>query len=168
MKKKSERGCPGRSEQQKDERRVSSFRLPPSSLQRGQVLVELALVIPMFLLIIAEALWFGPQAYARLAGDTISYDCATAASQSLDAAQGVRQGRVAALDTAKGFRIPSANVSIQIVTPPRWDRGQPVVCLVNLHVYGGGLPLVSAFFPTPSRVTSRTTLLIEMYKSRWK
>ena len=134
----------------------------------GQALVELALVLPFFLLLIAGAMWFGPQAYAKLASDTMSYDCATAASQSLDATLGVKQGRVAAFETGRGFRIPRANVDITVIPPARWDRGQPVACSVGVNVYGGGLPLVSAFFPAPQRVTSRTQLLIEIYKSRWK
>ena len=136
--------------------------------EHGQALVELALVLPFFLLLIAGAMWFGPQAYAKLASDTMSYDCATAASQSLDATLGVKQGRVAAFETGRGFRIPRANVDITVIPPARWDRGQPVACSVGVDVYGGGLPLVSAFFPTPQRVTSRTQLLIEIYKSRWK
>ena len=144
--------------------------------EHGQALVELALVLPFFLLLIAGAMWFGPQAYAKLASDTMSYDCATAASQSLDATLGVKQGRVAAYETGRGFRIPRANVDINVIPPARWDRGQPVACSVGVNVYGstelaevgGGLPLVSAFFPTPRRVTSRTQLLIEIYKSRWK
>lgn len=136
--------------------------------EHGQALVELALVLPFFLLLIAGAMWFGPQAYAKLASDTMSYDCATAASQSLDATLGVKQGRVAAYETGQGFRIPRANVDITVIPPARWDRGQPVACSVGVNVYGGGLPLVSAFFPTPRRVTSRTQLLIEIYKSRWK
>ena len=135
--------------------------------EHGQALVELALVLPFFLLLIAGAMWFGPQAYAKLASDTMSYDCATAASQSLDATLGVKQGRVAAYETGRGFRIPRANVDITVIPPARWDRGQPVACSVGVNVYGGGLPLVSAFFPTPQRVTSRTQLLIEIYKSRW-
>ncbi len=138
------------------------------AFENGQALVELALVLPLFLLLIGGALWFGPQAYAKLASDTMSYDCATAASQSLDAALGVKQGRVAAYETGSGFRIPRANVDIAVIAPARWDRGQPVACVVGVKVYGGGLPLVSAFFPTPQRVTSRTQLLIEIYKSRWK
>ena len=136
--------------------------------EHGQALVELALVLPFFLLLIAGAMWFGPQAYAKLASDTMSYDCATAASQSLDATLGVKQGRVAAFETGRGFRIPRANVDITVIPPARWDRGQPVACSVGVNVYGGGLPLVSVFFPTPQRVTSRTQLLIEIYKSRWR
>ena len=138
------------------------------TFENGQALVELALVLPLFLLLIGGALWFGPQAYAKLASDTISYDCATAASQSLDAALGVKQGRVAAYETGRGFRIPRANVDIAVIPPARWDRGQPVSCVVGVKAFGGGLPLVSAFFPTPQRITSRTQLLIEIYKSRWK
>ncbi len=138
------------------------------TFENGQALVELALVLPLFLLLIAGALWFGPQAYAKLASDTMSYDCATAASQSLEAALGAKQGRVAAYETGSGFRIPRANVDIAVIPPATWDRGQPVACVVGVRVYGGGLPLVSAFFPTPQRVTSRTQLLIEIYKSRWK
>src|SRR5512146_2825406 len=104
----------------------------------GQALVELALVLPLFLLLIGGALWFGPQAYAKLASDAISYDCATAASQSLDAALGMKQGRVAAYETGSGFRIPRANVDITVIPPARWDRGQPVACVVGVKVYGGG------------------------------
>ena len=139
-----------------------------STFENGQALVELALVLPLFLLLIGGAMWFGPQAYAKLASDTISYDCATAASQSLDAALGVKQGRVAAYETGRGFRIPRANVDIAVIPPARWDRGLPVSCVVGVKAFGGGLPLVSAFFPTPQRVTSRTQLLIEIYKSRWR
>ncbi len=139
-----------------------------NTTESGQALVELALVLPLFLLLIAGAMWFGPQAYAKLASETISYDCATAASQSLDAVQGMKQGRTAAVETARGFRVPPRNVTIHVLPPARWDRGQAVACSVAVAPYGGGLPLVGAFFPAPAQVTSRTQLLIELYKSRWR
>ncbi len=135
--------------------------------EEGQALIEMALVVPVFLLLIGGALWFGPQAYAALAAESISYDCATAASQSLDVLQGVTQGRVAAMQTAQGYRIAPANVSIHIMTPAKWDRGAQVACVAAVKPWGNNqLPLVSAL-GAPGTQYSRTLMLIAPYKSRW-
>lgn len=141
--------------------------LRANNSESGQAIFELAIVAALLILMAAGAMWFGLMAYARLAADTASYDCATAASQSLDRNQGFAQGIIAAQETARGFRFSPEDVNIQVIQPAVWDRGQEVSCRVTIHIRGNGLPLIG-LFGEPRPASARTALLIERYKSYWR
>ena len=59
----------------------SSFRLRPS--QGGQAYIELVMVLPLFLIVIAALILFGRVLYVKIALDMASYDACRAAVEAL-------------------------------------------------------------------------------------
>jgi hypothetical protein len=70
--------------------------------ERGQAFVELVMVLPLFLLIIAALIFFGRVLYVKIAADMPSYD---ACRGDRGATTWMIRRCVAGLETLKGFYI---------------------------------------------------------------
>jgi Flp pilus assembly protein TadG len=135
----------------------------------GQALFELALALSLLLVMMAGVMAIGPLSYVRIAVDTASYDCVTAAGRSLDAHQGAYQGVKTAEETLDGFGLLSPSlVGISVTTPNDWTRGEDVVCVVSYDVQLGRIPLASLITGEAVRTVSSTAMgRIEQFKSNW-
>ena len=135
----------------------------------GQALFELALALTLLLIMMAGVMAIGPLSYIRVAVDTASYDCVTAAGRSLDAVQGAYQGVRTAEETLDGFGLldPSL-VGVSVTTPNHWTRGEDVICLVSYDVQLERIPLASWITGEAVRTVSSTAMgRIEQFKSNW-
>lgn len=137
--------------------------------QAGQALFELALALTLLLVMMAGVMAIGPLSYVRVAVDTASYDCATAAGRSLDAVQGAYQGTRTAEETLAGFGLlDPALVGISVTTPNHWARGEALICRVSYDVQLERIPLATWITGEAVRTVSSTALgRIEQFKSNW-
>ncbi len=71
----------------------------------GQAALELAIILPVLIILLAGVMLLGPLVYTNLAVSTAAGDCVTAAAQTLDPQQGRFQGIAAAQESLAGFRI---------------------------------------------------------------
>jgi hypothetical protein len=125
----------------------------------GQALFELALALTLLLIMMAGVMAIGPLSYVRIAVDTASYDCATAAGRSLDAIQGALQGTIAANETLAGFGLLDSGLAgVSVTTPMNWDRGEDVICLVSYDVQLERIPLASLITGESVRTVSSTAI----------
>jgi len=63
---------------------------------RGQAYVELIMVLPILLILVAAVIFFGRILYLKIALDMASYDGVRAAVEALDEQAGISQGVTAA------------------------------------------------------------------------
>jgi hypothetical protein len=90
---------------------VSQLRQTRRTRERGQAAVELALVLPLFMLFILAIVAFGRTIYTHLAVITAAGDCATLAAQSTNPYHAIAQGNIARERSLANF-----NVSQQVTT----------------------------------------------------
>lgn len=135
-----------------------------AALERGDALLEMALVVPVMLLIVAFILLVGPYIRVSIAADQASYDCAMAAAQSLNASQGYTQGYVTALKSFDSFDLGSSAVEVAI--SGSWERGGQVICTVSYTMPLGAFPMLQVL-AIPESVSDMTILPVQLFKSEW-
>lgn len=135
----------------------------------GQALFETALVLPILMVMLIGVILVGPLAYVRLAIDAASYDCVTQAVEAVSSeSQAHYQGRVAALQTIRGYRINPTHATVNIWADGGWDRGARMVCRVSYDFKASKIPGASLLFAGGDRrLTSETSLSVETLKSDW-
>lgn len=136
--------------------------------EAGQAMIELALVLPLFIILAAGVLYFGKVLYAYIAADMASYDCVRTAAEALHPGNGQAQGRTAAIDTLRGFYMSGVTPRVRVDAPNGWKRGREVRCRVDYGISLAGMPLIGMLdTPQEIHIQSDTKLRIEQYKSRW-
>ena len=135
----------------------------------GQAYIELVMVLPLFLIVIAALVFFGRVLYVKIALDMTSYDACRAAVEALRPAEGISQGIVAGRETLKGFNLNPAGAGITIAPAGGWQRGTPVQCMATYDLFVGDVPGVSSFangsgIPLQSTTWSR----VELWRSDWR
>lgn len=130
----------------------------------GQAALEMALLLPVLLLLLGGVMTLGPLVYAHLAVLTAANDCAVAAAQTLSGEQGRFQGVAAAQATLASYHVRQ---DAGILVASTWERGAPVTCTVSYTVDLSGIPLVASFNPDP-HVEYSVTLPAQAYKSVWR
>jgi len=131
-------------------------------------MIEMALVLPLFIILAAGVLYFGKVLYAYIAADMAAYDCVRTAAEALHAGSGQMQGRTAAIDTVRGFYMSGVTPRVTVYAPNGWKRGRDVRCRVGYTVSLAGMPLIGMLNVSQKiHVQSDTALRIEQYKSRW-
>ncbi|CAG0947834.1 hypothetical protein ANRL1_04606 [Anaerolineae bacterium] len=135
----------------------------------GQAYVELVMVLPLFLIVIAALIFFGRVLYVKIALDMTSYDGCRAAVEALRPGDGIAQGLVAGRETLKGFYLNPAGANITIAPAGGWARGTPVQCIATYDLFVGDIPGVSGFasgsgVPLQSTTWSR----VELWRSDWR
>lgn len=143
--------------------------LVPALSDGGQAYIELVMVLPLFLIVIAALIFFGRVLYVKIALDMASYDACRAAVEALRPGEGVSQGMIAGQETLKGFYLNPSAASILISPAGGWARGTPVQCVASYDVLVGDIPGVSGFasgsgVPLQSTTWSR----VELWRSDWQ
>ena len=137
--------------------------------EAGQAYIELVMVLPLFLIVIAALIFFGRLLYVKIALDMASYDACRAAVEALRPGDGVAQGMTAAQETLAGFHLNPGGASIAIVPAGAWDRGMPVRCMASYDLFVGDIPSVSAFASgTRLPIQSTTWSRVELWRSDWR
>jgi len=135
----------------------------------GQAYIELIMVLPIVLILLAGVLFFGRVLYLKIALDMASYDGARAAVEALEEGAGISQGVIAAQNTLAGFHVNWAAAQIEVVPVGPWQRGAQVYCRIGFNldvsdvpfigrIWGGGLSI-----PMQSVAWSR----VETLRSEW-
>lgn len=134
--------------------------------ERGQALIELTVVLPFYLLIIAALIFFGRAIYTQIALDMAAYDGCRAAVEALDPGDGIHQGLTTMRATLQGFRL-NAQAATLAISGDSWERGSLVRCDAAYNLFVGDIWLKFHQGPTiylRSTVWSR----IETWRSDWK
>ncbi len=137
--------------------------------ESGQAYIELVMVLPLFLLVVAALIFFGRVLYVKIALDMASYDSCRAAVEALRPGDGVAQGMTAGRETLRGFHLNPAGANIAISPAGGWARGTPVQCIASYDLFVGDIPNVSSFangsgVPLQSTTWSR----VELWRSDWR
>ena len=134
--------------------------------EAGQGAIELLLLIPGVLVILAGVLYFGRLFYCDVATQMAAYDGARAAVETLDAGRGPHQARVAVHRTLEGWLLNPRSAQVTVDHEP-WDRGSRVRCTVRYAVPVSDIPLARLLFGDDPVVRSSASLRVAQYKSRW-
>ena len=135
------------------------------ALESGQAILELAIVLPIMALLLGAVIALGPLVYMHIATQQASYDCAIAAAQSLDAAQGYAQGLYAAQASFGAFNLNPGRADISVRGD--WERNGMVVCEIVYSVPTEAFPFHAVLSP-PSVVRYSVSLPPHAFKSEWR
>jgi hypothetical protein len=133
--------------------------------ERGNELMDLAILLPLILIIIAGASILAPYGKWKIGTRQAAYDCALAASQTLNSGQGNYQGYATAQESLAAFGLAWERSYVQI--RGNWERGQSVVCSVRYFPPLDQYPFAKVV-NVPSVIESSVVLPVQEYKSRWQ
>jgi Flp pilus assembly protein TadG len=125
----------------------------------------LAIVLPIMALLLGAVVALGPLVYMHIATQQASYDCALAAAQSLDAAQGYMQGLHAAQSSFGAFNLKPARADISVRGD--WERNGMVICEIVYSVPTEAFPFHAVMSP-PSTVRYLVSVPPHAFKSAWR
>jgi Flp pilus assembly protein TadG len=134
----------------------------------GQAYIELVIVLPLFLIVIAALIFFGRVLYVKLALDMASYDACRAAVEALRPGDGISQGMIAGGETLKGFYLNSGAAKITISPAGGWARGTPVQCVASYDLFVGDIPGLSFASGSGVPLQSTTWSRVELWRSDWR
>lgn len=130
--------------------------------ERGQALIEAALVIPVMLLVAFGVIMAGRIVHAKIAVQAAareaSREVATAASESAGVAEGIQTAQ----SVADGYGLSQERLSVEVAANG-FQRGETVTATVRYDVGLGDLPLLGRVGVS---VTSSHSERIELYRSR--
>ncbi len=137
--------------------------------ERGQAYVELVMVLPLFLIVIAALIFFGRVLYIKIALDMASYDACRATVEALRPGDGIAQGLTAGRQTLAGFHLNANAATLAVAPAGAWDRGTPVQCTAGYDLLVGDIPGANSFasgrgVPLQSTTWSR----VELWRSDWR
>ena len=135
----------------------------PLSGQRGQALVETALVIPMLLALAFGVIGVGRVTQAQMGVSAVAREAARAAALADDPAGAALAGLARGQEVATGYGLANGSLRITI-DPGAMARGAPVGATARYEVELGDLPLLGW-----ARVSVSSTHLerTDLYRSRW-
>jgi Flp pilus assembly protein TadG len=137
--------------------------------EEGQAYVELVIVLPIFIILMAAMIYFGRLLYVKLALDMVTYDACRAAVESMDESSGIYQGIVAGRNTILGWSINPTAAQVSVQPQSSWDRGTIVICRASYDVFVGDIPGIRTFITSSSvHLTSTAANRVETYRSIWQ
>ena len=136
--------------------------------ERGQAYVEILVILPLYVVLIVGAMYFGRAWYAKIAAEMASYSGTRTAIEAMGEPRGTWQGIIAARQTLAGFYLDPSHADVRVVPLDVWGRGQAVRCDVRYRVDLSGLPLIDWISADPVLpVWARSVGQVEAYKSEW-
>jgi hypothetical protein len=136
--------------------------------ERGQAYMEVLVLLPLYLVLIVGAAYFGRAWYAKIAAEMASYSGTRTAIEAMGEPRGTWQGIIAARQTLAGFYLDPSHADVRVVPLDVWGRGQAVRCDVRYRVDLSGLPLIDWISADPVLpVWARSVGQVEAYKSEW-
>lgn len=136
--------------------------------ERGQAAVEMAVVLPVFIILLLGLIAFGRVVYTHLAVMTATNDCVTAAAQATNLSQAVNQG-FAARETSLATYAVSQRVTVGgQISYSGLER--PVSCQVGYPIPEDYLGEYNGvIFLDPKLFTLEYTFQLpaQPYKSNW-
>lgn len=137
--------------------------------ERGQAYIELVMVLPLFLMVIAALILFGRILYVKIALDMASYDACRAAVEALQPGEGIAQGTTAGRQTLAGFYLNAAGANVTVAPAGGWVRGTPVQCVAKYDLFMGDIPAVASLGSGSGvSLESTTWSRVEMWRSDWR
>ena len=132
-------------------------------MERGQALVEVALVVPLLLVLAFGVVGVGRVVHAQMGVAGVAREAARAGALADTAAEALALGSARGRDVAAGYQL--SNGSFQLaVDPGSFARGGQVRAVARYEVALDDLPLLGwARVPLTSTHVER----IELYRSRW-
>ncbi len=132
-------------------------------VQRGQALVETALVVPLLLLLAFGVVGVGRVVQSRMGVSAVAREAARAAALANDPTEARVAGLARAQEVAAGYRLTNGSLQV-IVDPGSMARGSQVRAAVRYEVELGDLPLLGwVRVSLASDHLERT----DLYRSRW-
>jgi hypothetical protein len=133
---------------------------------RGQALLELALIIPVLLLLVAMTVLAGRVLQARAGIAAAGREAGRVYAESTGAGPGLTRAVSRARETAVGYRLSPERFGVEI-DDPGFARGGAVTVRTEYAVPVGDIPLASAFAGGPVvTVRYEHRERIELYRSR--
>ena len=131
--------------------------------ERGQALIEVALVIPVLLLLAFGVVGAGRLVHAQMGVAGVVREAARAGALADTAAEARARGEARGQDVARGYRLDNGSFQLT-VDPGGFARGGQVRVAARYEVALEDLPLLGwARIPVQSTHVER----VEMYRSRW-
>jgi len=131
--------------------------------QRGNALVETALVLPLLLLPAFGVVAAGRVVQAQMAVSAVVREAARSASLADNTAEAANAALKRAEAVAAGYRLTNGSLRLT-VDPGSLARGGQVHAAATYDVGFDDLPLISG---ARMRVTSDHVERVDMYRSRW-
>ena len=131
--------------------------------QRGQALVETALILPLLLLYALGILAVGEVVREYMAVRSAATQAAFAAARAPSASSAVSAGRLAARDAVSLSRVRDFTVALEVGT---FARGGVATATATGYVDLGPFPIVREVLGERFRLRWRSRALIEPYRSR--
>lgn len=131
--------------------------------QRGQALVETALVLPLLLVLAFGVIGVGRVTQARMGVDAVAREAARSAALASDPGNALSQGTARGQAVAAGYGLTNGSLQLA-VNVGQFDPGGEVQASAGYTVSFGDLPLLGW-----AQLTVRSTHAerIDLYRSRW-
>ena len=132
--------------------------------ERGNAAVELVLLAPVLLLLIALIVGTGRLFTTKSALESVAREAARHGSQESSASAAVEEGEKRAVEVAEGLDIDTSRLSVTFDTGD-FERGSPLVVRTTYDVRLADLPGFG-LLPGLFTVEAQHVEIIERYKSR--
>src|SRR5581483_1465398 len=131
--------------------------------ERGQALIEVALVLPMLLILAFGVVGVGKVIEAKMGVSAVAREAARAAALANNGEEAWTRGMLRGQDVAAGYGLGNGSLELT-VAPGSFRRGGAVQAGTSYSVDLASLPLMGWFHV---RVSSVHQEQIDPYRSRW-
>ena len=132
--------------------------------QRGSALVEVALVLPLLLLLALGVVGVGRVIQARMSVSAVAREAARVAALAQSPGEAAEQGLAAGRAVAMGYGLTNGTLTVR-VDPAALERGGAVHAWASYRVSLEDLPLMGW---AGADVAAEHVERVDLYRSRWR